>query len=150
MTRRYGALALFLLVTIGGGLLIGSVTETDGWYRSLAKPGFTPPDIAFPIAWTILYVLIAIAGWRVWLSGNHRALGLWCVQLVLNFAWTPIFFVAHALLPALGVILVLLGAICGFLVTTTGRDRPAFWCFVPYALWVSYATLLNASIWWLN
>ncbi|MFD2237159.1 TspO/MBR family protein [Aureimonas populi] len=150
MSRKYGVLALFLVVSVGGGLLIGSQTQTAGWYRSLRKPAFTPPDLAFPIAWTILYVLIGFAGWRVWRSRNRPALAAWAGQLALNFAWTPVFFVAHAILPALAVILTLLGTIFGFLATTASRDRAAFWSFVPYALWVAYATLLNASIWWLN
>lgn len=150
MSGKYGALLLFLLLSVGGGLLIGSVTETGGWYDSLEKPVFTPPDIAFPIAWSILYVLIAIAGWRVFLSSNRRALAVWGGQLALNFAWTPIFFVAHALLPALVVIVALLVTILAFLRLTAGREPVAFWCFVPYAAWVAFAGLLNASIWWLN
>jgi translocator protein len=150
MKKHYGVLGLFLVVTVGGGLLIGSQTQTQGWYENLRKPAFTPPNIAFPVAWTILYVLIGFAGWRVWRSRNRPALGVWTSQLLLNFAWTPVFFVAHAILPALAVIVTLLGSIFAFMVTTVRRDRPAFWAFVPYAAWVAYATLLNASIWWLN
>lgn len=148
--QRYGALALFLLVSVGGGLLVGSVTETGGWYDSLEKAWFTPPPIAFPIAWTILYVLIGIAGWRVWRAGLTTALGLWAAQLLLNFAWTPTFFVAHEVLGALVIVLTLLGTIAGFLGATRAREPVAFWCFVPYAAWVAYASLLNGSILWLN
>lgn len=150
MTRRYGALALFILVSLGGGLLIGSVTETGGWYDALEKPWFTPPPLAFPIAWTILYVLIGLAGWRVWRAGLTNALALWAGQLLLNFAWTPTFFVANELLGALVIILTLLATIASFMAATAARERVAFWCFVPYAAWVVYASALTASIWWLN
>jgi translocator protein len=150
LIQRYGALALFLLLTLGGGLLIGSVTETGGWYDSLEKPWFNPPPIAFPIAWTTLYVLIAIAGWRVWRAGLTTALGLWAAQLLLNFAWTPTFFVAHQILAALVIVLTLLGTIVAFLAAVRGREQVAFWCFVPYAAWVAFASLLNGSILWLN
>lgn len=148
--RRYGSLALFLLITVGGGLLIGSLTETGGWYDSLQKPFFTPPPILFPIAWTILYVLIGIAGWIVWRAKNTAALIAWATQLALNFAWTPTFFVANAVLPALVVILTLLATIVAFLSATYRRQMAAFWCFVPYAAWVAFAGLLNAAILWLN
>ena len=150
MIERYGALALFLLVSLGGGLLFGSVTETSGWYETIAKPWFTPPPLVFPIAWTILYVLIAIAGWRVWRARLWPALVLWAAQMLLNFAWTPTFFLAHELLAALVLILTLLATVIGFLSATMRTERVAFWCFVPYAAWVGYASLLTASIWWLN
>ena len=132
--------------------MIGSVATRAGLddYDKLDKPDFTPPSEVFPIAWTTLYVLIAIAGWRVWRAGLTAALGIWGMQLVLNFAWTPTFFVAHQILLALLIVLTLLGSIFAFLGAVRGRDRVAFWCFVPYAAWVAFASLLNGSILWLN
>lgn len=148
--RRWAALAAFLAISLGGGLLVGSRNIPDDWYRHLEKPWFNPPDWVFAPAWTVLYILIAIAGWTVWQSGNRKALTAWAVQMALNFLWSPLFFSAHATLPALVVIVGMLAAILAFLVRTAPRDRTAFWCFVPYAVWVAYATLLNGAIWWLN
>ena len=148
--RRWIELGLFLAISLGGGLIIGSRNTPDDWYRGLAKPWFNPPDWVFAPAWTILYVLVAVAGWLVWRAGNRRALTAWIVQMALNFLWSPLFFTAHATLPALVVILGLLVAILVFLARTASAERTAFWCFLPYAVWVSYAALLNGAIWRLN
>lgn len=150
MIQRYGALALFLLVSLGGGLLIGSQTLPGEWYDALDKPWFNPPDWLFGPVWTVLFVLIGIAGWRVWQARLWPALVLWAMQMLLNFAWTPTFFTAEAILPALVIVLTLLATVVGFLSTTIQAERGAFWCFVPYAAWVGFASLLTASIWWLN
>ena len=149
--NRWLSLAGFLLVSLGGGLWIGSGNRPDDWYRHLDKPWFNPPDWVFAPAWTVLYVLIAVAGWRVWQSGNRKALPTWAVQMGLNFLWSPLFFTAHATLAALVVVLGLFVSILAFLAQTGDkRDKIAFWCFVPYAVWVGYASLLNGAIWWLN
>ncbi|KQT83807.1 TspO/MBR family protein [Aurantimonas sp. Leaf443] len=148
--KRWGALLLFLLVSLGGGLLIGANNVPGGWYEGLNKPWFNPPDWVFAPAWTVLYILIAIAGWRVWRTGESRPKALWALQMALNFAWSPLFFTAQAPGLALAVILALLAAILGFLAATRAREPVAFWCFVPYAAWVAYASLLNLAIVRLN
>ncbi len=139
--------ALFLLVTLGGGLFIGSQTRPGGWYEALDKPFFTPPNWLFPIAWTILYVLIAIAGARTFLRAPMSlAMIIWAIALLLNFAWTPVFFMAHRPGLALGVIGLLLIAILTFIPLAWVPDRLSALLFVPYAAWVAYASLLNATI----
>ncbi|MCP1198401.1 TspO/MBR family protein [Notoacmeibacter sp. MSK16QG-6] len=139
--------AVFLLVTLGGGLLIGSQTDTGSWYQSLNKPSFTPPNWLFPLAWTILYVLIAIAGARTFMRApTGAAMTIWVVALILNFAWTPVFFMAHRPSLALIVIGLLLVAIIAFIVVSWVPDRVAALLFAPYAIWVGYATALNATI----
>lgn len=144
-------LILFLALVLGGGLAIGGLTMPDGWYAALAKPGFTPPGWVFGPAWTALYGLIAVAGWRVWMRAPRGpAMALWWAQLGLNFAWTPVFFRLHLIGLALAVILALLGVILGFIVKARAVDRLAAWLFAPYALWVGFATLLTAAIWRLN
>ncbi len=148
--KNGAALIGFLAVSVGGGFLIGTASRPDDWYRALEKPWFNPPDWVFGPTWSVLYVLIAVAGWRVWRSGHRKALVAWGVQMALNFLWPPIFFNAHATLAALVVILGLLGSILVFLARAGLRDRVAFWCFVPYAMWVAYAALLNGAIWRLN
>lgn len=149
--RKYASLLAFLILVLGGGLLIGYATLPGEWYASLAKPPFNPPNWLFGPAWSLLYVLIAIAGWRTWRREPHGvAMKLWIAQLVLNFLWSPVFFGAQQIAGALAVIVLLLVAILAFMTAVRGLDRAAFWLFVPYALWVAFATALNASILWLN
>ncbi|ESY17672.1 CrtK/TspO family sensor protein [Mesorhizobium sp. LNJC394B00] len=145
------SLLLFLLLVLGGGLLIGYATLPGEWYASLAKPPFNPPNWVFAPAWTLLYVLIAVAGWRTWERERAAAaMKIWALQLVLNFAWSPTFFGAKQMGPALVVILALLASIALFIATVWNRDRVSGWLFAPYAAWVAFATLLNASLLLLN
>jgi translocator protein len=149
--NRYVTLALFILLVLGGGTAIGLYTLPGEWYAGLVKPVFNPPNWIFGPVWTILYVMIAVAGWRLW--ENHRGSGamkIWWAALVFNFIWTPVFFGAQQLALALVIILVLLALIYVFIARIWTLDRIAAWLFVPYAAWVSFATLLNASLWWLN
>ena len=142
---------LFLLLVVGGGLAIGYLTVPGAWYAQLAKPAFTPPGWIFGPVWTALYVMIAVAGWRVWRRDRGgRPVKLWWAQMALNFLWTPVYFGAHQILLALAVILLLLAAILAFIVLSWRQDRAAAWLFVPYAAWVAFASVLNASILALN
>lgn len=145
------SLTLFLALVLGGGLAIGFFTAPGEWYAALFKPPFNPPNWIFGPAWTTLYILIAVAGWRVWARERSSwPMKLWWAQLVLNFLWSPVFFVAHRIDLALGVIVLLLLTILAFAVTSWRLDRLASWLFAPYALWVAFAALLNASIFVLN
>lgn len=142
---------VFIAVTIGGGLLIGFNFMPGDWYQSLAKPPFNPPNWIFGPVWSLLYILIGIAGARTFLrEGLSNAFGLWIIQLILNFLWSPAFFGAQNARLALAVIVPLLVAILAFIAICSRRDRLAARLFVPYAAWVGFATLLNASIVWLN
>jgi benzodiazapine receptor len=145
------SLVLFLTLVVGGGLTIGHLTAPDAWYAQLDKPAFNPPGWIFAPVWTLLYILIAIAGWRV-SHRDHRGYPtrLWWTQLGLNFVWSPIFFAAHQIGLALAVILLLLVSILGFIATTWQRDRVAAWLFMPYAAWVTFASVLNAAFFVLN
>lgn len=149
--RAFAVLPLFLLVTVGGGGLMGLTVDTGGWYADLVKPTFDPPDWLFAPVWATLYALIGVAGWRVWRGGEFAAARIWWLQLVLNFAWPPIFFAAHRTGLGFLVILALLAA-TGCFVRATARsgDRISAALFAPYMAWVAYASLLNAAIWWLN
>jgi benzodiazapine receptor len=142
---------VFLALVIGGGSTAGLVTQPGDWYSSLAKPAFNPPSWVFGPVWTFLYLLIALAGARVWQSDrNSLAMRLWGSQLALNFLWSPIFFVAHRIDLALVVVVLLLGTIIAFIVSTYGKDKVSAYLFLPYLAWVSFATLLNASLLVLN
>lgn len=141
----------FVVLVLGGGTLIGYLNLPGDWYAGLQKPFFNPPDWVFGPVWSVLYVLVAIAGWRIFCRVPYgMTMRVWWVQLVLNFLWSPTFFGLQ--LPGLGlvVIVALLVAIVGFIALARRIDRLAAWLFAPYALWVAFATLLNFSIWWLN
>jgi len=149
--RNLPSLIVFLLITVGGGLLIGFLTAPGEWYAGLAKPSFNPPNWLFAPVWTVLYVLIGIAGWRIW---NHfrdiAAMKFWVAQMAFNFLWSPVFFGAEMPGAALVIIVILLALILAFIASAWNRDRIAAWLFVPYAAWVGFATVLNFSIWQLN
>jgi translocator protein len=149
--NRFVTLALFLLLVFGGGNLIGLSTLPGEWYAALEKPWFNPPNWLFGPAWSVLYAMIAIAGWRLW--ENHRsstAMVIWWVSLVLNFLWSPAFFGLQSVTLGLVVIIPMLLSIFLFIAKAWNVDRVAAWLFVPYAGWVSFATMLNVAIWWLN
>ena len=124
------------------------------WYASLAKPGFTPPNVIFGPVWTLLYALMALAFWRILIlpeqKGRKLAIILFLAQLALNVLWSWAFFAAHS--PLLGLIdivpQVLLAA--ATLALFWRLDRLAGLCLLPLVLWVSYAGLLNFAIWRLN
>ena len=149
--KGYLVLAGFLLVTVGGGLAIGFVTRPGAWYAGLVKPSFNPPNWIFGPAWTVLYVLIAVAGWRVFerVPGS-AAMAVWAVALALNFLWSPVFFGAQRPAAALAVVAMLLAAIVVFIALAWHIDTSAALLFVPYAAWVAFATLLNAAVVRLN
>lgn len=149
--NRWLSLPGFLVLVIGGGLTIGYLTAPGEWYASLVKPSFNPPGWIFGPVWTVLYVLIAVAGWRTFERDRRgRPMRLWWAQLGLNFLWSPVFFAAHRIGLALVVILLMLAAILAFVAIVRREDRVAAWLFVPYAAWVAFASLLNGSIWMLN
>ena len=125
--------------------------QRDAEDRALAKPAFVPPDWAFPVAWTILYVMIAIAGWRTFRrEPSGKAMLAWAAQLALNFAWSPVMFTMHQIGAALVILVGMFVAIASYIGIEASRDRLAAALFVPYAAWVAFAGVLNAAIWGLN
>lgn len=144
-----GLIVLCLAVgAIGGWATAQSVTD---WYPTLVKPSWTPPNWLFAPVWTLLYIIMAIAAWLVWRSGNARgALLLFGAQLLLNLAWSILFFGARS--PGLGLanIAILWIAIAATIFAFALRSRLAAFLMVPYLAWVSFASALNASIWMAN
>jgi tryptophan-rich sensory protein len=134
----------------------GAVTADSvaSWYPTLNKPVFTPPDWVFAPAWTVLYAAMAVAGWRVWrkvgFASGRNAMTLFAIQLLLNGAWSFLFFGAQSIGIALVDIVVLLLVIAATTAAFWRIDRIAGLLFVPYLLWVGYATALNAGIWLAN
>jgi benzodiazapine receptor len=145
-------------VSLSAGL-IGSLATTGAgfseWYGAIEKPGFTPPGWVFGPVWTTLYLLMGVAAFLVWQKGLRSgavrvALGWFLVQLVLNALWSPVFFGLHRIGPALVVVVLLWAAIVVTIHYFSRVSRPATLLLVPYLLWVSFATILNLSIWQLN
>ena len=144
-------LACFTISAVGGAITAGPVKS---WYPTLVKPALTPPDLAFPIVWTLLFALMAIAAWRVWRQSGVRqargALLLFGLQLLLNLAWSWLFFGRQQIGWAVIEIAVLWLAIAGCILLFARHDRVAALLLAPYLLWVSFAAWLTFSIWQLN
>lgn len=148
-------LFIFLCQLAGAVGAWTTATGASAWYQSLEKPAFTPPDWLFSPVWITLYTLMGVAAYLVWRRRWERyqvksALGLFILQLLLNAAWTPVFFGAEAIRAA-AVVIVLLWCV---LLVTVWRfftvSIAAGLLLVPYLLWVTYAAVLNIALWVLN
>ncbi len=144
-------LALFVVLVLGGGFAIGQMNPPGSWYAALAKPWFNPPNWVFAPVWSIVYLLVAIVGWRTWEAPTNRmSRALWWAQMALNFLWSPVFFTVQRPLAALAIILALLVSIVVFIVRQWSSDRTSVTLFIPYAAWVGFASILNFEIVRLN
>jgi tryptophan-rich sensory protein len=138
------------------GIIPSILTAEDVamWYPTLAKPAFTPPSWLFGPVWTTLYLLMGVALYLVWRSDRSRvrrvALAAFGVQLVLNAAWSLVFFGSRAIFGGLVVIVALLAVILPTMALFARIDRRAAALLVPYLLWVGFATALNYELWRLN
>ncbi|MCV9931544.1 tryptophan-rich sensory protein [Flavobacterium sp. LS1R47] len=140
------------------GYFSGIVTRTsiDTWYPTLIKPSFNPPNWVFAPAWSLLYLLMGVAAGLVWdrieyeKEAVKNALVFFAIQLALNALWSYLFFGLMNPLLALIEIFVLWLMIYETLLKFIKINKVAGYLLVPYLLWVSFATILNASIWWLN
>lgn len=144
---------LILLLGFASGRLVPSGDE-NSWYAALAKPELTPPGIAFPIAWTILYISLGLSLAMIADARGSRGRGLaitvFAVQLACNLAWTPLFFGAHRVVAATLLIVVMLAlSICNAFLFARIR-RAAAWLLVPYMVWISFAGMLSWGIHRLN
>lgn len=138
--------------SLGSYLTAGALVS---WYPALKKPFFTPPNLAFPIAWTFLFALMALAFWRILRArpeqGPKRAaLGLFALQLVFNVGWSWAFFGQRSPLFGLVAVGLLFVAIALTIRAFRPIDRPAAWALYPYLAWVGFAATLNAAIVYLN
>lgn len=131
--------------------LSGAFIRPGEWYERLAKPSWRPPNRLFPPVWSILYVMIAVSGWLVWreagFSGAAVPLTVFCLQLALNAAWTPIFFGLHRIDLGLAAIVLVWISIVATIVVFYPISSLAAFLLIPYLFWVTFAVALNFSIW---
>ena len=157
--RAWPVLVLFLVACFGTSALAGLWTagETsleNGWYANLNRPSWNPPGWLFGPVWSLLYTLMAISGWLAWRHSSGqtrlRAMRLFFIQLLLNMAWSGLFFGLRRPDIAAVEILVLLATIIATIAVFRPLNKTAAWLLVPYAAWVSFASALNITIWSLN
>lgn len=148
--RGWKSLVVFLLL-VAATAFSAATNMPDAWFAALEKPSFNPPNWLFGPVWTMLYILMAVAAWRVYRTrGFDLAVGAWLAQLAVNGAWSPLFFGLHRIDLALLNILVLDVLVLATIVLFWRRDRVAAALMLPYLAWISFATVLNASLLRLN
>jgi benzodiazapine receptor len=149
-------IAAILLCEAAG--IIGSLftfSEIPGWYATLVKPSFSPPNWVFGPVWTLLYALMGISLYLIWKKGQEKIdvklpLAIFGIQLFLNFLWSILFFGMHSPLFGLICIIFLWLSIAATILLFYKISKNAAYLLTPYILWVSFASILNASIWMLN
>jgi benzodiazapine receptor len=125
----------------------GIIFKPGAWYEALQKPSFTPPNWAFPVAWTTLYLLLAWAGYRLTLlPGSETVLALWAAQIALNTLWTPVFFGANHVVAAMVILALLWIVVAAMVVMALQLDIITGLILFPYLAWLSVAAALNFSI----
>ena len=154
MPKIVKLLLSLLLPQIAGGLgAFFTLSSVQDWYLTINRPSWNPPSWLFGPVWTTLYVLMGIACFLIWKTEHplkKQVLSLYFLQLFFNFLWSPAFFGAHSPLLGLVVILPLWAMILACVIQFRKINPWASALMVPYLLWVSFASVLNGTIWWLN
>jgi len=145
----YSSLIVFIIV-VAAVAMSGVHFQPGAWYAGLEKPWWTPPDWLFPPVWSVLYLMIAIAGWLIFTGTNILMKALWGTQLVFNGLWSWLFFGLHRTGLGLADMTALLISIAALFAVALSRQRSVAWLTGPYLLWVAYALSLNAAIHVLN
>jgi tryptophan-rich sensory protein len=141
---------IFFAACLGAGVT-GGLFPPGQWYRDLKKPSWTPPDWVFPVTWMVLYICMALAGARVALMpDNGIAMAFWAMQIAFNGLWTPVFFGLKKIRLGMAVVGVLWLSVLCTLIALWQVDMIAGLLFVPYLVWVTIASALNAAVWRLN
>jgi translocator protein len=163
LENRWAKLVLLLVasaVAASLGAIFGPASGTglgvDSWYKTIVKPSWNPPNWIFGPVWTTLYIMMAVAAWRVWTKTTiaaairHTAMWIYASQLLVNGSWSALFFGLQSPALALGCIVLMWALIVLTILRFKPIDALAAWLLVPYLAWVSFATFLNSTIWWLN
>ncbi len=156
MKKAIGFLVSIVICECAG--IIGSVFTTPsipGWYAGLAKPPFNPPNWIFAPVWTTLFAMMGISAYLIYEHGIRKnevkkALAVFAIQLILNTLWSIVFFGAHMMFVAVIIILLLWGMILASILLFYRISKTAAYLLIPYILWVSFATVLNTSLYILN
>jgi translocator protein len=149
--REFEMSAIIIAVLVLATASSGALFKPGDWYRSLRRPSWTPPNWAFPLVWSILYIAIGVSGWMVWQAqGVGIAMGLWLAQLVFNAAWSWLFFGRRRMDLAFADICLLFLTILAYMIAAAPVSQTAALLFLPYAAWVATAGTLNRSVWRLN
>lgn len=159
--RSLLALGGFLGASFGAAAFGSYFTSesVETWYPTLDKPSWRPPDGAFGPVWTVLYTLMAVSAWLVWkkvpaapptAASRTKALGFWGVQLLLNAAWSMVFFGGRNPAGGIAVISALVPAIAATAAFSARVSKPAALLLLPYLAWTTFAAALNTRIWQLN
>ena len=145
---------VFWVVVCLGAAAPGASFSPDDWYAKLNRPAFVPPDAVFGWVWSVLYLSMAVAAWSIWkrarLQNTWLPLSVFLLQLILNAAWTWLFFGLHRIDLAFFDILLLLAGIVATIVLFLRHGRIAGWLLLPYLAWVAFASVLNFEYWRLN
>ena len=145
-----GSLLVFVVLVFCAAAS-GAVFATGPWYAALSKPWWTPPDWVFPVAWTVLYAMIAAAGWFVWKAGGwSSAVIIWGIGLVLNALWSYLMFGKQDIFAALIDVTGLWLATGAFVFLAWPLDHRASYMFMVYWVWVTFAAALNFAVWRMN
>lgn len=141
-------LFLTFLAACGAAAATGAMFQPGAWYESLNKPAWTPPDWAFPVVWTSLYLAMSYAAMRVaLLPGSGQALAFWAMQIAFNTLWTPVFFGLRRMKAGLVVLCGLWLAVAATMLAFWQLDALAGALMTPYLLWATIAGALNYSVW---
>ena len=154
MTKnKYLSLTFILLITFLASGIGGFTTSTfkEPWYSQIILPSFNPPSWVFGPVWTVLYILMSVAIWRIWINYyDNKILNLYFLHLFFNMIWSIIFFGFHQIFLALLNLLIILFFIIWLMKIYYKTTKLSFLLMVPYLLWSSFALLLNTSILYLN
>lgn len=147
--------SIVICLTVGAVSGYFTANEIPNWYATLIKPSFNPPNWIFGPVWSTLYILMAVSWWLVWKSDvasskKNKAMLIFAIQLILNFFWSIIFFSFHQPGIALIEIIFMLIFILFSIIIFYPVSKPASYLLIPYLLWVSFASILNYTIWKLN
>ncbi len=137
---------------VGSIFTVGSIPT---WYQTLVKPSFNPPNWIFGPVWTTLYALMGISVYRIWRLGMHRekvrdAVVLFCMHLVLNAVWSPVFFGARNIPIAFAIIAIMWLTLIALIFRFERLDKVSAYMLTPYLAWISFAMILNYNLWILN
>lgn len=155
MKNIYFKIAVCIFLCVAFGLLSGfsTVESINNWYRFINKPSWNPPNWLFGPVWTLLYIMMGIAVALIWHSSDQNkktAIGIFIIQFVLNLAWSFIFFNMQKVGWAFAEIVIMLLFIALTILLFYRINKTAAWLMLPYLCWVSFATVLNGTIWYLN